>query len=85
MAGSPLWKVYIEDEYIASAKDPFYAAMIIAGMGKGEIRIGHNKKNTCWREGQEQKPASESYDFVSDTCYSRLREHNRQCREAQGG
>lgn len=72
MAASPDWKVYKGNEYIASCKSPYYAAMIIAGLGEGTIRYGHSKKAIKWNEGAEEIPASESYDVVAGTCYERL-------------
>lgn len=73
MAASPDYKVYsVDNEYIGCTKHPFHAAMLIAGMGEGTIRYGHDKKNILWNEGHETIPASESYDTVSEICLARV-------------
>ena len=71
MAKTHSWKVYKADnEYIASAKHPEYAAMVLAGLGQdgATIRLGHAKKNTVWTEGVDGH-AWESYDQVVDTAF----------------
>ena len=73
MAKAPYWKVYTADgEYIASTKHPFYAAMILAGIGaKGTtIRAGHNKKFTVYADFVDGD-ASNSYDEVAEICWSK--------------
>ena len=72
MAASPQWKVYDEHgEYIASAKYPEVAAVIVAALG-GTVRHGHRKIDTVWTEGSEEIPASESYDRVANIMRERL-------------
>lgn len=72
MAASPQFKVYnAAGAYMAATKEPEAAGALCAFYGDGAtIRYGH----TCvlWREGQEDVPASESYDVVAETCYARV-------------
>jgi hypothetical protein len=65
------WKIYIENEYIATCKYAVDAAMIIANCQPGStIRYGHHK--IVWTEGQEDQPAGESFDHVAEVCISRI-------------
>lgn len=65
MASAPPWKVYTADgEYVAACKDIEDAAALVAFRGLGaQIRYEH--RHIVWREGFEQQPAAESYDFVA--------------------
>ena len=72
MAASPPYKIYLKGEYIASAINPFFASMLIAALDDGEIRYGHSKQSTVWREGQEEIQANESYDRVAEIIHQRL-------------
>lgn len=63
------------DEIIAILKTPEDAAMLIGCLGDG-CRIQHNGKNV-WIEGEEQMPASESYDNVAEVVYERIANHER--------
>lgn len=59
--------------YAASCNDEGAAAALMAFYGDGaEIRNGHSKKNVIWREGSEQQPAGESYDFVTYVISERM-------------
>jgi hypothetical protein len=70
MAGSPRWKVYVRGKYVASCKYLEDAAAIVALNGDGtEIRDDHGP--VLWREGQEDFPASESYDGVAKVVLER--------------
>lgn len=74
MAGSPVWKVYHENKYMAAAKEVEAAAALCAFYGEGAtIRYAHGL--TVWAEGHEYQPASESYDFVASTARDRLKEN----------
>lgn len=72
MAGSPTWKVYSGDgEYIAAVKYLEDAAALVAMRGDGTtIRYQHGV--VIWREGKETQPAGESYDYVAETCRTRV-------------
>ena len=72
MAQSPAFKVYSSTgEYLASCKYPEDAAALIAALGDGTtIRYKHGA--TVWTEGNEEFPASESYDFVAEKVLERL-------------
>lgn len=70
MASSPKWKVYRNNEYVASCKWLEDAAMLMQGEGD-EIRLGHNAKRAVWREGFESQSACESYDHVAAVCSER--------------
>jgi len=74
MAGSPIWKVYsAEGEYVASVKYLEDAAALIVAHGDGAtIRHGHARRDQAlWVEGNEEIPASESYDRVAATVTER--------------
>lgn len=77
MAASPLWKVYgVEKDYRAACKFIEEAAVIVAFLGNGAtIRCDHAL--IVWTEGQEQQPASESYDHVAEVVAKRVEEHRR--------
>lgn len=64
MAGSPDLKVFNpQGEYIGCLKHFEDAACIVASYGAGaEVRFGHTKRMTLWREGHEEFSAGESYD-----------------------
>lgn len=50
-------------EYVASCKRYEDAACLAGMYGEGaEIRFGHSKKETIWREGFEEFSAADSYD-----------------------
>lgn len=52
--------------YVASCVEAEAGAALMALYGEGaEIRNGHAKKNTLWREGFEAQPAGDSYDYVA--------------------
>lgn len=74
MAASPMWKVFNSaGEYVASCKYAEDAAAIVGAYGGGEIRVGHSKRQTVWREGYEEAgTATDSYDIVAKTCHERL-------------
>ncbi len=75
MASAPLWKVFNPSgEYIASCKHAEDAAAIIALYGGGEIRAGHSKQLTVWREGQEESGSAtdDGFDMVARVCHERL-------------
>lgn len=69
MGASPRLKVYDADgEYRASFHYAEDAAVLVAFLGEGStIRDGHSRKLIRWSEGDEDQPASESYDFVAET------------------
>ncbi len=83
MAATHNWKVYRGDEYIASCKDPFYAAMILAGIGTHDMTIRYGHHYVVWHEGFEDIPANESYDIVSEVCQRRACQRQAQTRKAQ--
>jgi len=74
MAASPLWKIFNSSgEYVASCKHAEDAAAIVGNYAGGEIRAGHSKTLTVWREGLEAAgTATESYDTVARVCNERL-------------
>jgi len=74
MAASPLWKVFNPSgEYVASCKYAEDAAAIVGSYSGGEIRAGHSKSLTVWREGFEDAgTATDSYDTVATVCNERL-------------
>lgn len=79
MAGTPIWKVYTDEgEYIGSTKSPWYAAMLIAGMGEGTIRHGH--QDICWAEGLEKIEADETLTELA-IAKDRIKELEKQLRE----
>jgi hypothetical protein len=71
MASAPPWKVYSADgEYVAACKDIEDAAALVAFRGDGaQIRYEH--RYIVWREGAEQQPAAESYDYVASMATAR--------------
>lgn len=78
MAKKPVaWmKIYTPSgDYVASCNDYAAAAVLVAFYGDGaEIRNGHAKKNAIWREGCEEQPAGESYDYVASILQQRTTE-----------
>lgn len=83
MAASPKYKVYTpEKEYEASCKHGEVAAAIVAMLGDGAtIRLDHSR--ILWTEGEEQIPASESYDGVAATLFVRERDGTVGVREGE--
>ena len=72
MAASPGFKVYTTaNEYVAACKHIEDAAAIVALRGDGAT-IRYNHRHIVWREGNEEQPAAESYDFVYETVMSRI-------------
>jgi hypothetical protein len=71
---SPDLKIFNSSgEYIGCLKHFEDAACIVASYGIGaEVRFGHTKKMTLWREGQEEFSAGESYDRAANI----MRERN---------
>jgi len=62
-----------QGEYIAAVKRPEEGAALMAFLGDGaELRDGHSKRFTVWREGAEAQPAGESYDHVAQTVWDRI-------------
>ncbi len=75
MARTPRFKVYDDcNRYVAACHFVEDAAMIVAGNGTNgfTIRAGHSRINTLWTEGEEEHPASESYDGVAKTVWDRI-------------
>lgn len=71
MAGTPIYKVYTaEGEYIASAKRPEYAAMILAGLGVAGTTIRKDHRKIVFTD-MVDADASNSYDTVAEIVYSR--------------
>lgn len=71
MAASPQWKVYLGKDYRAACKYIEEAACLVSFLGDGAtIRADHAL--IVWREGQEDQPASESYDHVTQVVHARL-------------
>ena len=76
MAGSPKWKVFVDDEYIASCKYAEDAAALVGARGpcddgSVQVRYGHSKRYTVWRDGLEDIEAAESYDVAAETMIER--------------
>lgn len=72
MARAPEWKVYdAAGEYQAACKEVEAAASLLGFYGEGST-IRFNHRLTLWVEGSESQPASESFDFVSDTIAKRM-------------
>lgn len=74
MSRSPEYKVFNAlGRYQAAVKEIEAAACLMSLYGSGAtIRFGHSSAWTLWREGSEDRPASESYDNVAMTCLERL-------------
>jgi hypothetical protein len=74
MAGSPYLKLFNpQGEYVACFKHLEDAAALVSIYGDGaEIRDGHNKRNTIWREGSEDFSAGESCDRAADVMLDRM-------------
>ena len=68
MAGSPPWKVYRDNEYVASCKYAEDAAALVSASG-GAVKYGHSL--VVWREGQEEFSAGESYDSAAEVMHAR--------------
>ena len=73
MAGTPRFKVYSsQGEYVAACKHASDAGALVGLYGEGAtIRDGHALKHTVWKEGFEDQPAGESYDYVSQVAHIR--------------
>ena len=72
MASPLVWKVYDADrDYIAACRYPEDAGGIVANAGLGTVIKVDGR--IIWKEGSEQQPASESYDFVTATILTRRR------------
>ena len=73
MGSTPRFKVYDADGvYQAATKRPEEAGAVVSLLGNGAtIRDGHSY--TVWTEGMEPCSASESYDVVAETVYSRIK------------
>jgi hypothetical protein len=73
MAAAPKFKVYSsEGEYVAACKYVEEAAAIVAMRGEGwTIRAGH--RYIVWHEGHEADEAGNSYDFVAETVWGRIK------------
>jgi hypothetical protein len=77
VGASPRYKVYANGKYQAACHEVEAAAALVAFYGKGaEIRAEHSSSWTLWTEGLEKQFASESYDYVAQTCARRL--HHKQ-------
>lgn len=73
MAGAPEWKVYDpKGVYQASCKEIEAAASLMGFYGDGAT-IRHQHDRVVWREGDETQSAMESYDYVAEAAYSRLK------------
>jgi hypothetical protein len=72
MAQSPRFKVYSPaGNYLGCMKEIEDCTAVVILNGDGStIRDGHKK--IIWKEGDEELPAAESYDYVSETCWSRI-------------
>lgn len=75
---SPLFKVYIGNEYVAACKHAEHAAAVVGASGTGTVRAGHAKRDTLWTEGEEEFSASESWDGAADIILRRLQEKRAQ-------
>ena len=49
MAGTPIWKLYIDHEYVAAFKEPLHAGVLMGVLGKGQLRYDHH--TVVWTEG----------------------------------
>lgn len=75
MAAAPAFKIYDNDgKYQAACHELEAAAALMGFYGDGAtIRYGHRPKDALWTEGVEAQPAAESFDYVAETCTTRLR------------
>ncbi len=75
MAASPQLKIFNpQGEYIGCVKHFEDAAILVSNYGDGaEVRMGHSKKDTIWREGSEEFPAAESFNGAREAMVSRLK------------
>lgn len=64
------WKVYdLAGRLKAACKGPYEAAAVVVVVGDGAtIRVNGA---ALWHEGHELHPASDSFDFVAATMFSR--------------
>lgn len=67
--------VYDSDsELRASLQYAEDAGCLVAFLGEGStIREKGNRKHILWSEGNEEQPAAESYDFVAETVWRRMK------------
>ena len=72
MAASPKYKVFTGSNgvYVASCKFAEDAAAVVALYQDGEIRTGHAKKDTVFRNGIDGD-AGESVDLVAEIVHER--------------
>lgn len=69
MAGSPVFKVYRDKEYVGCCKYAEDAAALVSVSG-GEIRYQH--RHVVWSEGAESLSAGESYDRAAAIMHERV-------------
>ena len=83
MANAPYLKLYNpQGEYVACFKCLEDAAALAGIYGDGaEIRDGHNKRSTIWREGHEEFSAGESYDGAAQIMLDRMNERAEAARQ----
>jgi len=80
MAASPMWKVYLGKEYRAACKHVEEAACLVAFLGRGStIRAEHSL--IVWSEGNEDRPAADSYDHVVEVTHARLENYRAKMRK----
>lgn len=72
--GTPAYKVYDGDEYLAAVKDSTLAAALI-GAALGEGAIVKLNGRIVWREGEENIRAADSYDTAAAIMNRRASEH----------
>ena len=90
MAGSPLWKVYIGKEYVASCKYVEDAAAILAlhgggSAGENTIRHGHGAASDAVYADGVDGVASESFDEVAAFVYNRQAARDKEWMRKYGG
>lgn len=74
MAGTPRFKVFSPDgEYVASAKTPEVAAMVVGGLDGGVIRDSSTNGPIVWTDGRDGF-AGDSYNYVAEVVWQRIRE-----------
>ena len=86
MSGTPQIKVFDgQNNYQAACKEVAAAAILVEFYGEGAtIRFGHAKADIVWTEGQEDQPATESYDHVGEVTEQRWRERNIEAMKKSG-
>jgi len=65
------WIVILDGEMRAVFVYAEEAACLVSMLGEGATIT--NGQKAVWREGKEEQPAGESYDFVAETCAKRSR------------